>query len=82
MKQKWNKSYFKLAKMHHPDLQGGDEQMFKKISNAYDVLKDKKTRAEYDELREEILTGIWIALFINSNEFELIKFSKFFNIMA
>lgn len=44
--------------MHHPDLQGGDEQMFKKISNAYDVLKDKKTRAEYDELREEILTGI------------------------
>lgn len=35
------KSYYKLAMKHHPDKQSGDEHMFKKINNAYDVLKDK-----------------------------------------
>jgi molecular chaperone DnaJ len=45
------KAYRKLAVAHHPDKHKGDkdaEAKFKKISAAYDVLKDSKKRQEYD----------------------------------
>ena len=41
------KAYKKLAIQHHPD-KGGDEEAFKKISNAYNILSDSQKRAEYD----------------------------------
>lgn len=41
------KAYKKLAITHHPD-KGGDEETFKKISNAYSILSDEQKRAEYD----------------------------------
>lgn len=42
------KSAFReLAKRHHPDV-GGDEEKFKTINDAYRVLSDPHTRAEYD----------------------------------
>ena len=44
------RAYRKLAKEHHPD-QGGDEERFKEISAAYDVLGDPDRRKEYDEVR-------------------------------
>lgn len=37
-----------LARIHHPDL-GGDEEEFKKIRFAYEVLNDAASRAEYDK---------------------------------
>jgi len=44
------KKYRKLAKENHPDI-GGDEELFKKISTAYDVLSDDGKRREYDQQR-------------------------------
>jgi len=44
------RAYRKLAKEHHPDS-GGDEERFKEISGAYDVLGDPEKRKEYDQLR-------------------------------
>lgn len=44
------RAYRKLAKEHHPDT-GGDEERFKAISSAFDVLGDAERRKEYDEVR-------------------------------
>ena len=40
-------AYKKLAKEHHPDL-GGNEEDFKKINEAYETLKNPETRKAYD----------------------------------
>jgi len=45
------KVYRKLAMEHHPD-KGGDEERFKKISEAYDILGDDNKRAQYDNQRK------------------------------
>ena len=44
------KAYRKLSKELHPDS-GGDEERFKEVSAAYDVLGDEGKRKEYDEVR-------------------------------
>jgi len=43
-------AYRKLSKQHHPDS-GGDEEKFKEVSAAWDVLGDAAKRKEYDEVR-------------------------------
>ena len=48
------KSYKKLARENHPDLNPGDseaEKRFKDISEASSVLTDQKKRQEYDQVR-------------------------------
>lgn len=50
------KSYYKLARKHHPD-KGGDPDTFKKMSAAYDILGDEEKRAIYDERGLEGLEG-------------------------
>ena len=45
------KAYRKLAIEHHPD-KGGDEDKFKKISEAYNILGDETKRSQYDNQRQ------------------------------
>lgn len=56
-----SKAYKKLAKQYHPDANQGNkdaEERFKEISAAYDVLGDKEKRAEYDEVRRMVASGV------------------------
>ena len=51
-KEAIKKAYRKLAKKYHPDTNAGDahaEEMFKDVTEAYNVLSDEKKRKLYDE---------------------------------
>ncbi len=41
------RAYRKLAREHHPDI-GGDEEQFKELTTAYEVLRNPQARANYD----------------------------------
>jgi curved DNA-binding protein CbpA len=44
-------AYYKMAKMHHPDLNGGKQSNeFKEMTNAYDILSDASKKKDYDIL--------------------------------
>src|SRR5205814_1320962 len=45
------RAYRNLAKENHPDAHPGQEDRFKEISAAYDVLSDAEKRKAYDEVR-------------------------------
>lgn len=46
-KDEIKKAFRKLAHRHHPD-KGGNENKFKEINEAYQILSDDRKRAEYD----------------------------------
>jgi molecular chaperone DnaJ len=43
------RAYRGLAHQYHPDKKGGDEQKFKEVNEAYQVLGDPKKRSQYDQ---------------------------------
>jgi molecular chaperone DnaJ len=56
-----SRAYKKLAKQYHPDANSGNkdaEERFKEISAAYDVLGDATKRAEYDDVRRMVASGV------------------------
>lgn len=42
------KAYRKLANIHHPDKETGDEAKFKEVKEAYEVLSDPIKKGQYD----------------------------------
>jgi len=48
--------YRTLAQMHHPD-KGGDEELFKRIKLAYEILSDPIRRKQYDITGETTTTN-------------------------
>lgn len=52
------RTYRKLAQQYHPDSGGGDEDRFKEVNEAFQVLGDEDTRKEYDEIRRLGAAGV------------------------
>jgi molecular chaperone DnaJ len=55
------KSYRRLARKFHPDVNPGDkkaEQKFKDLNEAYEILGDKKKREQYDQFGAEGFEGV------------------------
>ncbi len=48
-KEEIKRAYRKLAHQHHPDKSGGDEQKFKELNEAYQILGDDAKRKQYDQ---------------------------------
>ncbi len=53
------RAYRKKARQYHPDVskESDAEEKFKSVSEAYEVLKDEKRRAEYDQLKQHGFRG-------------------------
>jgi DnaJ family protein C protein 25 len=47
-KSEISKNYRALARLYHPDQRTGDEELFKRVANAYEILKDEEARRDYD----------------------------------
>jgi len=50
-------AYKRLARLQHPDLNGGSAEAFVRLSHARDILIDPKRRAEYDAQRHAAAPG-------------------------
>merc|ERR1712070_444019 len=74
------KAYYRMAKQHHPDKNDGNEaakQRFQEISDAYQILMDEESRANYDRFGRQAVgeppkvdAKQFYAMMFGSEEFE------------
>ncbi|WP_297579960.1 DnaJ domain-containing protein, partial [uncultured Helicobacter sp.] len=53
------KSYRRLARKYHPDINkdAGAEEKFKEINAAYEILSDENKRKQYDQFGDSMFGG-------------------------
>lgn len=56
-KEEIKKAYRELAHKYHPDKEGGDEERFKRINEAYQVLSNDSKRQQYDQFGHAFGSG-------------------------
>ena len=56
-KDEIKRAYHRLAHKFHPDKKGGDEQKFKEVNEAYQVLSNEQKRKQYDQFGNVSGTG-------------------------
>ena len=56
-KEEVKKAYRKLAHKYHPDKDGGNEEKFKEINEAYQVLGNEQKRSQYDQFGQTFEGG-------------------------
>lgn len=56
-KEDIKKAYRKMAHKYHPDKDGGDEEKFKEINEAYQVLGNEQKRSQYDQFGQSFDGG-------------------------
>ena len=52
-KEELRSAYLKLAKQYHPDSSTGNEEKFKQISEAWEVLGNPRSKEEYDMMKSQ-----------------------------
>jgi curved DNA-binding protein len=72
--QEIRKAYKKMSMKHHPD-RGGDENEFKKVNEAYQILGNPEKRKQYDTPQASFRSADFRGQFDDLNPF----FSQFFN---
>ena len=71
------KSYYKLAKIYHPDKVDGDTETFQKINNAYNILSNEISRTQYNTMNHA--TKNKFMLFLEKWFKDQSNYKKFFN---
>lgn len=56
-KDEIKKAYHKLAHQYHPDKKGGNEQKFKEVNEAYQILSNDEKRKQYDQFGQAGMGG-------------------------
>lgn len=51
------RAYRRLAHQHHPDRPGGNEEKFKEINEAYQILSNQEKRRQYDQFGRTFSAG-------------------------
>ena len=57
-KEEVKKAYRELAHKYHPDKQNGDEEKFKKVNEAYQILGNEEKRRQYDSFGSTFGSGM------------------------
>lgn len=52
-KDQIKKSFRNLAKTHHPDSKNGNQEKFKEINEAYQILSSQQIKKDYDESQKK-----------------------------